>query len=354
MNNNIDYNLIVAVAAEELRKHSDWRVAFSRYADNIIAVSDVYKEASKALKQQLPKEMGLLRIYSSIALVQKSPKSAYFDLRIYGQSVGGLMFKNGKLYLSITAKQQQNNYKHLHIETIANPPRKPYLLESKDAQMIIKIFTEYDGVGADMKSREHQYETLILHDLVQTTSTRKKITYCRPVMLGEYGFFQMRTVFAASRHQPKYAMNGRAAMGGGIDILARIQHKDGKWRLAVMELKDDNKKSESQPVVMMQAMIYATFIGYLLRDVDCGKKWWNLFRNQDDEKSIKPTIDIDVITVMPTDKTGKLPEAKMEKEIPIPGINNVSLHPYSLYVDADLEKSIIKKISGTLCSEKKS
>lgn len=354
MNKDIDYNQIVADAAAELRKHSDWRAAFSRYADMIIATSDVYKDASKALKQQLPKEMGLLRIYTSIALVQKSQKNAYFDLRIYGQSVGGLVFKYGKLYLSITAKQQQNNQAHLHIETIANPLRKPYPMESNDAQKIIKEFTEYDGVGAEMKSREHQYETLILHDLVQTTSTRKKITYCRPVMLGEYGFFQMRTVFAASRHQPKYAMNGRAAMGGGIDILARIQHKDGTWRLAVMELKDENKGSESQPVVMMQAMIYATFIGYLLRDADCGKKWWNLFRNQDDVKSIKPIIDIDVITVMPTDKTGKLPVAKMEKDIPIPEINNVSLHPYSLYVDVDLEKSIIKKISGSLCNEKKS
>lgn len=353
MKYNINYNQIVTNAATVLGKQSDWRVAFSRYADKIIAASDVYKKASKALKQQLPKEMGLLRIYSSIALVQRSQKSAYFDLRIYGQSVGGLVFKNGILYLSISAKQEQNNYTHLHIETVANPPHKPYPMDSEDAQKIIKTFTGYDGAQAEMKSREHQYETLILHDLVQTASRSKRITYCRPVMLGEYGFFQMRTVFAASKHQPIYVMRDGAAMGGGIDILARIQHKDGKWRLAVMELKDENKPNESQPVVMIQAMIYATFMGYLLRDADCGEKWWNLFRNQDDKRSVKNKIDIDVITVMPTDAKGQLPEAEMKIEIPIPGIDNVTLHPYSLYVDADLKESTIKKISGTLCDEKK-
>ena len=350
---NICYKDTVDLTAKILTEKDDWREAFLRYATNIKNATGVYSAAADILKCHLPSEMGLLRISSSIQLVQKSSKSAYFDLRIFGQSVGGLTIKNDKLYLTVTPDQQKNNRNRLEIETKAHPTNKPYLWDSNEAKEIIKTFVEYKGEGANVRFKEHKYETLILHDLVQTSSNNKHITYCRPVMLGEYGFFQMRTVFGASKHEPQYVMCGRAVKGGGIDILARIRHKDGSWRLAVMELKDDNKAAESQPVVMTQAMIYATFIGYLLRDEKCGKLWWNIFRNKkEDETKVKPHLDIDVITVMPPDKTGKLSESKFE-EIHIPGIDNVTLHPYSLYVDVDFKKSIIKGISGSLCKVKK-
>lgn len=343
---------IVDLTAKILTEKDDWREAFLRYANNIKEAANTYKEAAGKLKRHLPSEMGSLRIYSSIQLVQKSTQCAYFDLRIYGQSVGGLTVKNGELYLTVTKNQQKKNRDRLKIETKAHPANNPYLWDSNEAKEIIKTFVEYKGEGADLRSEEHRYESLILHDLVQTSSNNKHITYCRPVMLGEYGFFQMRTPFGASKHKPNYVMRDRAAMGGGIDILARITHKNGSWRLAVMELKDENKAAESQPVVMTQAMIYATFIGYLLRDENCGKLWWDIFRNKEDEKKAKQHLDIDVITVMPPDKTGNLPEYKSE-EIRIPGIDNVTLHPYSLYVDVDSEKSIIKGISGSLCKVKK-
>lgn len=355
----MSYKATVDLTADILTKNDDWREAFLRYATNIKNATGVYSAAADILKCHLPPEMGLLRIYSSIQLVQKSiqrvEKCAFFDLRILGQSVGGLTVNKDKLFLTVTKDQQENNKDHLHIETRANPSRKPYLWDTKEAKEIIKTFVEYNGKGADLRSEEHKYESLILYDLVQTSSKNKHITYCRPVMLGEYGFFQMRTALGASNHKPIYSMNSvyNKATGGGIDILARIKHKDGSWRLAVMELKDDNKAAESQPVVMTQAMIYATFIGYLLRDEKCGKLWWNIFRNKkEDETKVKPHLDIDVITVMPPDKTGKLSESKFE-EIHIPGIDNVTLHPYSLYVDVDFKKSIIKGISGSLCKVKK-
>jgi len=348
----MNYKDIVDRTAKELIEHDDWRKAFRRYADNIKDATNTYKAAAGILKKHLPSKMGSLRIYSSIQLVQKSTKCAYFDLRIYGQSVGGLTVKNDELYLTVTKDQQEKNRDHLKIETKAHPAKKPYHWDSNEAKEIIKTFVEYKGEGADLRSEEHKYESLILHDLVNTSSNNKYITYCRPVMLGEYGFFQMRTALAASKHKPKYAMGDRGAKGGGIDILARIAHKNGSWRLAVMELKDDNKAPESQPVVMTQAMIYATFIGYLLRDTDRGKLWWNIFRNKEDEKNVNAHLDIDVITVMPPDKTGKLPESKSE-EICIPGIDNVTLHPYSLYVDVDPKKSKIIGISGSLCEVKK-
>ena len=45
----------------------------------------------------------------------------------------------------------------------------------------------------------------------------------------------MPTPLSASKKDIKYVR-----IGGGIDILARIKHKDNNVRLCVMELKDEN------------------------------------------------------------------------------------------------------------------
>ena len=192
----------------------------------------------------------------------------------------------------------------------------------------------------------------------------KKLTYIRPVILSGKGFFQMKTPFSASKHNakdyPVYSMrdNG-AANGGGIDILARVAHNDGSWRLAVIELKDENKKGESQPVVMQQALAYATFVAHLLRDPDCGDFWWNIFRNQDDERALDENkeLKIDVVTMMPpipVDKNQKpiYDEGEMQP-IKVPGVPNVTLYPSTIYIDADLENSRINNVYGTLIDEKK-
>lgn len=354
----MDYTKTVEKVAKELAKKKDWRNTYNRYAKNIEDADNLYKEASQKIKKQLP-DLGLLRIYSSIALVQKSTKSAYFDLRIFGQSVGGLTYNRRRgICLTVNKTQHDNNKKYFNLEIPANPLRRPYELDSDEAKRILKTLVGYKGDCAKVKSPEHQYESLILHDLIQTDGKKKKITYCRPVMLGGgdgYGFFQMRTVFAASKHEPIYKMRkDGAAIGGGIDILARIQHKnENHWRLAVMELKDENTSSEPQATVMTQALIYATFIGYLLRDNNCGKKWWNIYRNQEDkEHDVFSKLKIDVVTVMPTDNTHKLPVVECG-EIPIPGLDNVTLCLYSLYVDTDSKKTRIESVNGTLINDKK-
>ena len=64
--------------------------------------------------------------------------------------------------------------------------------------------------------------------------------------------------------------------GGGIDILTRTGAGGKATRLCIMELKDENKKSEPPKDAMKQAVAYATFIRELLRS-DAGEDWWKLF-----------------------------------------------------------------------------
>ena len=360
---------VVKIASKKLISNVDWRKAYTRYAEGINAKKYIFVEVMKILKKKLPQRMGLLRIYSSINLAQKT--SIEYDLRIFGQSVGSLIIRFDKnndpqLFLKITTKQENNNDIHLGLKTKANPKRKPYPWDSEEAKQIIDIFTKYNGENANMHSNEHKMETLILHDLNKKLKKQgKKLTYVRPVMLGELGYFQMRTPFGASKHRtkdyPKYCMrdNG-AASGGGIDIFARIQHKDSSWRLAVIELKDGNTSTESQPIVMQQALVYATFIAHLLRCEECGNMWYNIFRNQGKEVLLNEKNDkikIDVITMMPPiplNKRGQYIYNEGElNAIDVPGIEGVTLYPYTAYIDADLNKSLIKNISGTLNNDKK-
>lgn len=257
----------------------------------------------------------------------------------------------------------------MNLETKANPPRRLYKWDSEEAQTIFSSLINYSGKDAKMHSEEHKLETLVLTDLAKKHKKsgkegNKRLTCIRPVVLGDVGFFQMRTPFKASKHSdkdyPKYSMSKKgAASGGGIDILARVQHKNCKWRLAIIELKDDNKRSESQPIVLQQALVYATFIAHLLRDKDCGDAWWNLFRNQDKDVLLddKKEIAIDVITMMPPipcDKKGNpiYEECEM-RPIPVPYIQNVTLYPSTIYIETNDSKSNIERTFGTLIEDKR-
>ncbi len=359
---------IVRITSDKLCSNSDWRQAYMRYAEGINQSKGLYKESAVFLNKFLPKDLGLIRIYSSINLAQKS--SVKYDLRIYGQSVASLIIRfdknnNKKVYLKIDPKQQLNNENHLHLKTPASLPRKPYEWETNEAQEILSTLIGYDGKNANMHSDEHKLETLVLSDLAKKhLKDGKKMPFIRPVVLGGIGFFQMRTPFGASKHRskdyPKYSMRGdNAASGGGIDILARIMHTDSTWRLAIIELKDGNNTKEPQPIVMQQALVYATFIAHLLRDNNCGNLWYNIFRNRDNEVLLKEDkeINIDVITMMPPiplNKKGN-PIYKEENMSPIlvPNIPNVKLFPSTIYIDADLKKSKIKNVFGSLIDDKK-
>ena len=83
----------------------------------------------------------------------------------------------------------------------------------------------------------------------------------------------MPTPISASKHK---AIKYSGASGGGIDILARTGTGGINTYLCIMELKDENVKSEPPKDALKQSIAYATFIRELLRS-DAGRQWWALF-----------------------------------------------------------------------------
>jgi hypothetical protein len=68
----------------------------------------------------------------------------------------------------------------------------------------------------------------------------------------------------------------RGIYGGGIDILTRTGTGGINTYLCIMELKDENVKSEPPKDALKQAIAYTSFIRELLRS-EAGQEWWTLF-----------------------------------------------------------------------------
>ena len=86
-----------------------------------------------------------------------------------------------------------------------------------------------------------------------------------------------------------------AGLGGGIDILARTGTGGRNTHLCILEVKDENKPSESADIVIQQALKYTVFIRELLRS-EAGAVWWKLFGFN---AAIHDTLLLHTICVMP-------------------------------------------------------
>ena len=187
-----------------------------------------------------------------------------------------------------------------------------------------------------LKSPEHKVENRLLKEFnKKTRAENKALTNIQPIKLNGC-FFQMPTPLKASLHNPEYSKQ----YGGGIDILARTGRK-----ICVMEVKDENKASESQAVAMEQALTYATFIARLLRSKS-GQKWWNFFMNRDNDIGAVPSwLDIFVVTIMPKGDTEEFTDP-----IKLPELST-TFHCHSLYYDDIKFQKGEFEFSGTFCNK---
>ena len=148
---------VVKAASEKLVSHNDWRIAYKRYSDGICSHKNLYKRASSFLKRTLPRNLGSVRIYSSINLAQQP--SVEYDLRIFGQSVGTLAIKEigkncYKLFLKITKKHEYNNLKPSDIE---NKDRIIKSLFAKTGKQIIVEQNFWCDYGYNISVGENFY-----------------------------------------------------------------------------------------------------------------------------------------------------------------------------------------------------
>lgn len=194
------------------------------------------------------------------------------------------------------------------------------------------------------KSPEHEVENALLVEFRKKIGAEKVLHNIQPVLL-HGNFFQMPTPLKASTHDPEYVKHS----GGGIDMLARIKTEGNcHTRLCVIEIKDENKASESQKTAMSQAITYATFVAKLLTEQ---LDWMEFFMGHKTKRNRNSRcldqFDIEVVTIMPEGIT----ETFENKVLEVPG-TNFKLHCHSLYYNPHkFSETHNFEFSGTFLAE---
>ena len=317
-------------------------------SDKIKSNEDVVKETSKILENNREIWDGLYngkylnyvidneKFYSKIIFQVDRPLLCYsslsminnreYDLRCYGISVGKIRYnqKKNEITLHVTDSKAKQNKDVFGFKE--SKPLKGVEWLSEDATSFRRFFSSEEVIKPGV--REAQMKAIILQDLYNRVHNITPITLC-----GKY--YELTTPLKGSNHKPKFCYNKSRHManGGGIDILARANHSSNRYgnRIAIIELKDENNTTEPQRDVMIQALIYATFIAYLLHSSK-GKEWYNKVFGK--RKDVPSSLHLDVVTLMPKPTDEKESNEGEFKEIPIEfGQEKVTLHPYSMYYE---------------------
>lgn len=334
-------NLDIVKATIKLLSDSKdvWESRYDGYAVDILANEKEYEEKAGMFSVKKP-----LVVYSSIGKVKN--KGIYcYDLRFGGQSVGNIVIEKDLIPKLKVEKKYADIAKNKFGFADSVPvdgDEWPNGCKSKAFQAF--YYGLKSCTGANLNSKEHLIESLLLKEFSKRgEQDGKLLRNIQPVKLGGQ-FFQLTTPLGASDlkrngYIPKIV--GGNAGGGGIDILARVRHEgENRTRLAVIELKDENKQSEPQREVMFQALVYATFVACLLRSKK-GREWWQIFRESDKVDDVPADLHLDVVTLMPkgNSEEGNLDDIVID--------NFVTLHLYTLYYDLNVDGHVCG-FSGTL------
>ena len=302
-----------------LNANDEWKIRYEGY------LRDIWNN-SKKWDKGFHKPEGL-SIYSTVG----GRNNSEYILRYRGQTVAKIWSKGTKIELLSCVKSNDKYFTKCPLKKEAE--KKDW--NSKEASAFRRFFKQLDG-EVKIKSQEHTVENALLKEFRKKDSKIKALLNIQPVLLHGQ-FFQMPTPLSASGSDKeiKYANE----KGGGIDMLARIRAEDGRIRLCVCELKDENKPSESQRKAMSQAIAYATFIAKLVTEQPA---WWEFFMGHKQEIGRNPsTLDktiIEVVTIMPSGMT----EICDSESFELQSLDGISLRCRSLYYDKNKYENWLK------------
>lgn len=300
-----------------------WIGVFASHANEICKNIDKVKKARKTFHR-----FGELWVYSTISNIKWRPNT--FSLRVFGQNVADVDVDVKKKKVKLSSKKENKDF--FNIDDVVEGE-----WHSPEAVSFRKSFKKV-GDNWSVKSPEHKIENYLLREFSKRTRNEgKKLCNIQPVTLCPNTFFQMNTPFMASKTPLEF---NKDAIGGGIDILARIKTQNDGNCLCVFELKDENKASEPQEKVIQQGLAYATFLAKLLSTKEAeADKWWHLFGFNFKGK-VPEKFHIYVASLLPK-KAGVTDIIDGKEVIDIEG--KVFLHVHSLFFDENTFE-----FSGTL------
>ncbi len=259
-----DFNNVIKETRSLLNQNKEWIIRYEAYAQKITQNLGFIKNVRKSFRQWHP-----LTVYLNTTSAKNAKKTVVFDLRYYGQTVARLTGNESGMHKLSTRSFDKNNFRDFDCELQLNEAD----WTGPEAKEFRKYFKNRKGprkTGKNSGNEEHRLESLWLTELQKQGG--KVLPNTKAIEIGKVRF-PMPTPISASNHN---AIKYSGVFGGGIDILTRTGTGGINTYLCIMELKDENIKSEPPKDALKQAVAYATFIRELLRS-EAGKKWWTLF-----------------------------------------------------------------------------
>lgn len=258
---------LIAVVDETrslLKQNNEWRIRYEDYAKKIVQNLGFIQSVRESFRQWTP-----LTVYLNTTAALNAKRTVVFDLRYYGQTIARIIGQaNGKHKLS-TKGFEKNNFRDFDCDL----QLRGVAWAGSEAAEFRKYFKDRKGprnTEGNGGNEEHRLESLWLTELQKQSN--KVLPNTKAVEVGKVRF-PMPTPISASNHK---AVKYSGVYGGGIDILGRTGTGGANTYLCIMELKDENIKSEPPRDALRQSIAYATFIRELLRS-DSGRQWWALF-----------------------------------------------------------------------------
>lgn len=362
------YENVIVEVQKLLSTDTEWENRYSEYIDTILSKAE--KAPFKKAQEQfaVPSPFQLYMPLSTVVNDCSGPRTV-FELRFHGQSVATLIVANKKdkkvalrvkrtqaIYDVLIDAKKETEAKYLENLVKATEALSEYDWHGEEAKAFRKIYSDLEHTLKNNTQLrlagqpEHEMESELLHNYAQKSSADKEVSFIQPVMMYDTrARFQMPTPIRASDvKNGTDKLSYSKSNGGGIDILARVGSGRSTY-LAVLELKDENTKSEPPHKAVCQAIAYATFLRELIRS-ESGQKWWNFFGfggNIPKELSLKA-----IITMPYRNKKGFVDENTTEfiefvsgpdsnRLIQIPGTHDsIELG----YIFRDAPNGVIKKV----------
>jgi len=343
------YENVIVEVQKLLSADTEWKVRYNEYIDTILRKAEMapFKKAQEQFAVPAP-----FQLYMPLSTVVNdcSGTRTVFELRFHGQSVAVLIVSNKKdkevairvkrtqaIYDVLRSAKMEKEATYLENLVMKTEASSEYDWHGEEAKSFRKIYSDLEHAlknNAQLRlagQPEHEMESELLHNYAQKSSVDKEVSFIQPVMMYDTrARFQMPTPIRASDVKNGIdKLSYSRSNGGGIDILARVGSGRSTY-LAVLELKDENTKSEPPHKVVCQAIAYATFLHELIRS-ECGQKWWGFFGFGG---SIPKNLSLKAVITMPYKNKNRIVdesttkfidfinESESNRIIKIPGTND--------------------------------
>jgi hypothetical protein len=285
MSSNQNYQVIIEETQKLLNENTEWRKRYANYANLILKNYEFIKSSRK--KFAMTPELG---VYLTVSSVREKTTTFSAQLRCLGRRVALVNFSKGELTIS-TPKDFGGNLNSFGWNKQLSK-EKWHSSKAKEFRSFFHNLKIDQAPDLLKKRKEARIESLLLSEF--TKSTGKSLRNIQPIKIAGIRF-PMPTPLKASDHS---MVEYSGEDGGNIDIFVRTgRGKNAK--LCVIELKDENKESESAGDALKQAIKYAVFIRELLRS-DAGESWWKLFEfNRTGNNPIPDNLILYVACAMP-------------------------------------------------------